>query len=99
MRHPAWSPCSRSNDRGCGWERTTTGRHLMYFTKRLMLAAAGLGCALALTNVAQVLAASPNSRLKGAYAVSIEGNCIYAPGGLNSSNQPENPAKSFLRLL
>jgi hypothetical protein len=71
----------------------------MYFTKRLMLAAAGLGCALALTNVAQVRAASPNSRLKGAYAVSIEGNCIYAPGGLNSSDQPENPAKSFLRLL
>jgi hypothetical protein len=71
----------------------------MKSTTRLTLAAAGLGCALALTNVVQALAASPNSRLKGAYAVLIEGNCVYAPGGLNSGDQPENPAKSFLRLL
>jgi hypothetical protein len=71
----------------------------MKSTTRLALAAAGLGCAITLTNVAQVLAASPNSRLKGDYAVSIEGNCIYSPGGLNSRYQPENPAKSFLRLL
>ena len=67
----------------------------MCFTTRVTLAAAGLGCALVLTNVPEALAASPNSRLKGAYAVSIEGNCIYAPSGLNSSDQPENPAKSF----
>jgi hypothetical protein len=71
----------------------------MKFTTRRTLATAGLGCALVLTNLAQVLAASANSRLKGAYAVSIEGNCVYSPGGLNSRYQPENPAKSYLRLL
>jgi hypothetical protein len=71
----------------------------MKSTSRLALAAAGLGFAIVLTDVAQILAASPNSRLNGDYAVMIEGNCIYSPGGLNNRYQPENPAKSFLRLL
>jgi hypothetical protein len=71
----------------------------MKSTLRLALAAAGLGFAITLTNAAQTLAASPNSRLKGDYAVMIEGNGIYSPGGLNSRYLPEDPAKSFLRLL